>query len=102
MWVSKIELSSHLGISPATAKNYRLRGIWIEGIHYQNLGQRPCWRAKSGFGAGKVLYHLENCRHWLQTRHQPELHEKFCLEYQDSLMGFGPNSQKRTPTGANR
>ncbi|WP_407682327.1 excisionase family protein [Pseudocalidococcus azoricus] len=83
-------VAEKLGISEGTAKNYRLRGIWIQGIHYQALGDRNCWRAKTGRGPRKILYHLENCQHWLQTRHEPELHEKFCLQYQESLMGGGP------------
>lgn len=89
VWIDKTRLRAELGISPSTAKNYRLRGDWIEGVHYQGLGDRPCVRSSSGRSPGKILYHLENCLHWLQTRHQPDLHENFCLNYQESLIAAG-------------
>lgn len=85
VWVSKKELEQKIGLSPTTLKRLRISGKWVLGIHYQEIGSRPCWRAGDGRAAAKILYHLENCQHWVQTRHDPHLHEKFCFEYQENL-----------------
>ncbi len=84
-WVDKNQIKEKLGLSNSSLKRLRASGDFILGIHFQEIGSRPCWRAGDRRAAGKILYHLENCQHWIKTRHNPELHEQFCLQYQKSL-----------------
>ncbi len=57
----------------STLKSYRLKGLWIEGIHWHRV------TAKS------VLYNVPLIMDWIATRDNPELHQVAIDRYLKSL-----------------
>lgn len=64
LFVSKQELSQKLALSDVTLKRYRLRGEWIEGVHWKRVNCR------------RVLYNLDLIEDWLHNRHNPNAHQR--------------------------
>jgi Putative excisionase (DUF1233) len=77
LFVTKKALSQAIGLSPETFKKYRLKGDWIEGIHWQRINTR-C-----------ILYNLQLIQDWIANRQDPKVHEQAIAAYLNSL----PSSQ---------
>jgi CHAD domain-containing protein len=74
LFASKQTASEFLNLSGSTLKKYRLRGDWIEGIHWVRINSR-C-----------VRYNLELIKDWLHNRSNPMAHLKAIEAYQQSLL----------------
>jgi hypothetical protein len=79
---TKRVISQVTGLSDSTLKQYRLSGIWIEGIHWQRLNSR-C-----------VLYNLPMILDWVAHRYYPEAHQRTIDDYLRSLSS-NQRKQKR-------
>ena len=66
--------SECLNLSDSTLKKYRLKGDWIEGIHWVRINSR-C-----------VRYNLELIQDWLHNRGNPSAHLKAIQIYQQGLL----------------
>jgi hypothetical protein len=75
-FVSKKQVSAYLSLSGTTLKNYRLQGVWIEGIHWVRVNDR-C-----------VRYNLELIKDWMHNRHDPEAHARAIAAYQQGLLSY--------------
>ncbi len=74
MLLQKTRLAAKtLGVSVSTLKKWRSTGLLTEGIHYH----------KQGYNL--LLFNTDLLSHWLQTRNQPDLHDRKIQEYLSSL-----------------
>jgi len=80
-FVSKQEAIQSLKLSGTTLRRYRVQGLLIEGLHWVRLNSR-C-----------IRYNLDLIKDWLQTRHDPEAHQRAIDIYQASLL----SNQNKTP-----
>jgi hypothetical protein len=74
LFVSKRKASECLNLSDSTLKKYRLKGDWIEGIHWVRINSR-C-----------VRYNLALIQDWLHNRGNPNAHLKAIQTYQQGLL----------------
>lgn len=87
LFVSKRTASECLNLSGSTLKKYRLKGDWIEGIHWVRINSR-C-----------VRYNLELIKDWLHNRENPTAHLRAIETYQQSLLS---NRRKKSRNKVSR
>lgn len=76
-------LAEKLGYSAHTLKAIRLRGDWIEGIHFV----RPQGNSRV------IRYNLELCLNWLANQANPAAHQAAIECYLSTLEG--PKSRRK-------
>ena len=82
LFVSKKTASECLNLSESTLKKYRLKGDWIEGIHWVRLNSR-C-----------IRYNLVLIQDWLHNRGNPTAHLQAIETYQKSLLSNQRKSRR--------
>jgi hypothetical protein len=65
-FISGDECDRLFGTTPEIRKNLRASGDWYAPVHYQHLNGRV------------FLYRVATIRHFLDNRHQPEVHLSYC------------------------
>ena len=78
------EISQFTGLSPSTCKMYRLKGLWIEGIHWFRLHHNS------------LLYNKPLIEDWIVNRHNPMAHQRAIDVYLASLPSTVTTETKKT------
>lgn len=84
-FVTKHQITECLNLKESTLKKYRLRGEWIEGIHWVRINSR-CTR-----------YNLHLIQDWIHNRHNPAAHQQAIAHYQQELLGYQQHSLTNLP-----
>jgi tRNA(His) 5'-end guanylyltransferase len=82
LFVNKRTASECLNLSGSTLKKYRLKGDWVEGIHWVRINSR-C-----------VRYNLELIQDWLHNRDNPNAHMWAIEVYRQGLLSYPRKSRK--------
>lgn len=80
---NKKVLAKIIGCSVHTLKAFRLRGDWIEGVHYTRINSRS------------ILYNLPLCIDWIANRNNPLAHQQAIEKYLASLPCNQPKKRGR-------
>ncbi len=67
------DIAELTGMAASTCKYYRLKGLWIEGIHWHRVTSKS------------VLYNVPLIMDWIANRNNPEMHQVAIDRYRKSL-----------------
>jgi hypothetical protein len=79
----KWQTAKRLRLSPATLKKYRLKGTWIENVHWVRLNSR-C-----------IRYNLDLIEDWIHNQHNPIAHQRAIELHQASLLSNQRKPRRR-------
>jgi hypothetical protein len=78
------EISRFTSLSPSACKMYRLKGLWVEGIHWFRLHHNS------------VLYNKTLIEDWIVNRSNPIAHQRAIDAYLASLPSTVTTESKKT------